>query len=167
MHVQAMDFIAASAAGLSPQSVLEIGSLDINGSVRPLFAGAATYHGLDLVAGDGVDEVADAATWDPGDRRFDLVVSAEVLEHAPAWRDVLGTMWRAPRPSIQTMAFISGAPAASTATVPDHWAVTATPLTSVAAAEVRSVLAEWGVPTWALEVHRDRGDLYLRVLKPR
>lgn len=167
MHVQAMDFIAASAAGLSPQSVLEIGSLDINGSVRPLFAGAATYHGLDLVAGDGVDEVADAATWDPGDRRFDLVVSAEVLEHAPAWRDVLGTMWRALRPGGTLLMTCATDPRPPHSAV-DGWDVRDDEwYANVAAAEVRSVLAEWGVPTWALEVHRDRGDLYLRVLKPR
>ena len=50
MHQQALDFVTAQSRGLPARSVLEIGSLDINGSVRPVFSSAETYHGLDLVA---------------------------------------------------------------------------------------------------------------------
>ena len=43
-------------------NVLEIGSLDINGSVRPMFKPfQLTYTGIDMQEGPGVDIVVDAA----------------------------------------------------------------------------------------------------------
>ncbi len=64
-----------------PRRVYEIGSLNLNGSVRVLFRGAQ-YHGVDIVPGQGVDVVADGATYVPP---FvpDCVVCCEVLEHTP------------------------------------------------------------------------------------
>ena len=63
--------------------VLEVGSRDINGSVRPLFAGVGAYTGVDMLAGPGVDHVVDAhdlgGRFAPGS--FDVVVSTEMLEH--------------------------------------------------------------------------------------
>ena len=62
-------------------AVLEIGSLDVNGSARTVFQpGAAEYLGVDRAAGAGVDMVADAATLDLG-RQFDVVLCCETLEH--------------------------------------------------------------------------------------
>lgn len=83
MHPAALSFATHVVRTIRPpRRVLEMGSRNVNGSVRPLFAGAA-YVGLDLLPGPGVDVVADAATW-PGDGKlFDCVVSTEVLEHAP------------------------------------------------------------------------------------
>jgi SAM-dependent methyltransferase len=60
-------------------AVLELGSYSRNGSVRPLFPGAA-YVGVDVEAGPGVDIVADVATL-AVEPRFDVVVSTETLEH--------------------------------------------------------------------------------------
>ncbi len=166
MHQQALDFVTAQSRGLTARSVLEIGSLDINGSVRPVFTSAVTYHGLDLVAGDGVDEVADAATWDPGSRRFDVVVSAEVLEHAPAWREVLDTAWRALEPGGTLLMTCATDPRPPHSAV-DGWDVRDGEwYRNVPAAEVRALVTEWGATSWAIEVHRDRGDLYLRVRRP-
>ena len=51
MHVQVFEWVARQVTERPASSVLEIGSLDINGSVRPLFASAGHYHGLDIVAG--------------------------------------------------------------------------------------------------------------------
>lgn len=62
--------------------MLELGSRNVNGSVRPLFAGAE-YVGIDWTGGDGVDVVADAGAWRPEVANFDCVVSTECLEHAP------------------------------------------------------------------------------------
>jgi SAM-dependent methyltransferase len=81
MHVEAFSFIAAH---LPPDctSVLEFGSRNINGTVRTLVP-AVRYVGVDISDGDGVDIMADAATVEvPGDP-FDVVVCAEVFEHAP------------------------------------------------------------------------------------
>ena len=66
-----------------PVTVLDIGGRFINGTPRPLFP-HAEYVVLDVLPGPGVDIVADAATWVP-DRAYDVVVCAEVFEHAAEW----------------------------------------------------------------------------------
>jgi hypothetical protein len=61
--------------------VYEVGSLDINGSIRALFPDAEAYHGVDLVPGPAVDAVGDGETHVPPFAP-DCVVCCEVLEHA-------------------------------------------------------------------------------------
>jgi SAM-dependent methyltransferase len=78
---------------LSPYcSVLEVGSYDVNGSVRDLFAGP--YIGVDMQAGPGVDRVMDAHALDFPDSAFDVVVCCEMLEHDPAFWLSLAEMGR-------------------------------------------------------------------------
>jgi hypothetical protein len=82
MHKECYDFMSAWARILRPRSIVEIGSLNVNGSTRDLFPGIP-YTGIDLLNGAGVDIVADGATWRPDDGQlFDLVICTEVLEHA-------------------------------------------------------------------------------------
>jgi hypothetical protein len=88
MHPEAMEFITRIAAKRGPfTNVVDLGGRDINGSPRALFA-AADYTSVDLYPGDGVDVVADARTWTPTVAP-DLVVCAEVLEHAPAAHELV------------------------------------------------------------------------------
>lgn len=61
-------------------SVLEFGSYNVNGTVRDHFYGA-DFCGVDTRDGPGVDIVCDAADFD-GDQMYDVVVTAETLEHA-------------------------------------------------------------------------------------
>lgn len=69
--------------------VLEFGSLDINGSVRPIFMPhAREYVGVDLQAGPGVDVIAGAHEF-RSESLFDVVVCCEVFEHTPVWRDII------------------------------------------------------------------------------
>ncbi|MEU0467299.1 methyltransferase domain-containing protein [Amycolatopsis sp. NPDC006131] len=80
------------AAGLdttAPVDALDLGGADINGTARHLLPNA-TWTGLDIQPGPGVDIVADATTWQP-DRVFDVVVCTELLEHVQNWRAVLAT----------------------------------------------------------------------------
>lgn len=87
MHLAAYDYIAAQVATLGLfRSVIEVGSADMNGSVRPLF-GDARYTGVDIQAGPGVD-VVDDGTWTPP-APVDCVVIAEVFEHTPDWPAIL------------------------------------------------------------------------------
>ena len=166
MHVQAYDFVARSVAGRPAARVLEIGSHDVNGSVRPLFAAAERYHGLDLADGPGVDEVADAADWQPDDA-YDVVVSTEVLEHAPRWREVLATGWDALAAGGRLVVTCATDPRPPHSAV-DGWALRPGEwYRNVPPAEVLEVLDGWGARSWAIEVALDRGDLYLRVDKPR
>jgi SAM-dependent methyltransferase len=96
VHDQALEWIAAHATD-EAVSVLDIGGRDVNGSPRHLFPSAA-WTVLDELPGDGVDIAADAATWDPGDRRWDVVLCAEVFEHTPAWARICATAFRACAP---------------------------------------------------------------------
>ena len=64
--------------------VLEVGSYDVNGSVRQFFPNSTEYVGVDWRPGPGVDHVAFAHKLKlPG--RFDTVISASMLEHDPFW----------------------------------------------------------------------------------
>lgn len=93
MHVEAYEWIESSfnnwVGDKKDLNVLEIGSLDINGSVRSIFTNhARTYLGIDPQAGPGVDYVCDASLFDTGPI-WDVVVCAEVFEHAPVWREIV------------------------------------------------------------------------------
>jgi hypothetical protein len=61
------------------QDVLEIGSQNINGSVRELFTGGK-YLGIDLGPGKDVDLVCHGKDY-YRDTPFDVIVSCESLEH--------------------------------------------------------------------------------------
>ena len=105
MHEQAYEWIAQHATE-EPVSVLDLGGRDINGSPKDLFPKADPYVVLDIADGDGVDVVADAATWVP-DRQFDVVLSAECFEHTDSWPAICITAFAACRPGgwfIATMA---------------------------------------------------------------
>lgn len=85
MHTEALAFAANHAGGEAVWSrTLEVGSRDINGSVRPLIH-TSQYVGLDIAPGPGVDVIADGARLPFPEQTFDLVLMLEVLEHTPAW----------------------------------------------------------------------------------
>lgn len=77
-----------------PVSVLDLGGRDINGSARSAFPGALVYTVLDILPGEGVDIVADAADWEP-DRFWDVVVAAEIFEHTARWPAICRTAFEA------------------------------------------------------------------------
>ena len=81
MHQAALDFVTATVRAHGARGpVYEIGSRNVNGSIRSLFP-AEGYHGIDLSAGTDVDAVADAAGYVPPVVP-QTVVCCEVLEHA-------------------------------------------------------------------------------------
>lgn len=94
MHPPVIDWVEGSFdlwrdGSEGPFDILEIGSLDINGSVRPIFQTTKrSYIGIDMQEGPGVDIVADASTFSIG-LKFDIVVCAEVFEHTPVWREII------------------------------------------------------------------------------
>jgi hypothetical protein len=92
-HPEQTAFIAGVRACLpqhfTGRRVVEIGSRDVNGTVRDYFDGC-DYTGLDAVAGPGVDVVGLAHEYRlPGP--VDVVVTCEALEHDPRWRLTLAT----------------------------------------------------------------------------
>jgi len=64
-------------------SVLDIGSLDINGNNRYLFSDY-TYIGLDIGEGKNVDLVCRGHEY-KSEKQFDIVISTECFEHDEFW----------------------------------------------------------------------------------
>ncbi len=75
------------------KSILEVGSLDVNGSLRTVAErySPSSYIGVDFQAGPGVDQVCDANDLLEkfGRETFDLLISTELLEHVRDWRRVI------------------------------------------------------------------------------
>jgi SAM-dependent methyltransferase len=88
----------ANRALVRGSSVLEIGSYDVNGSIRDMFTDCSEYVGVDLVPGSGVDRVAYGHQVDDADERYDITLSGECFEHNPYWRETLSNMVRMTRP---------------------------------------------------------------------
>ena len=64
---------------LQNKSLLEVGSLNVNGSIREYFNGE--YIGVDRQAGKGVDIVCNAHSLPFSNEGYEVVVSTEMLEH--------------------------------------------------------------------------------------
>ena len=77
----------------SSKRVLEIGSLDINGSLRSFFTNC-DYIGIDVGEGPGVDIVCQGQEYDAPDKSYDVVCSAECFEHNPYWLETFKNMIR-------------------------------------------------------------------------
>ncbi len=77
--------------------VLEIGSLDINGTIRKFF-NSCEYTGIDVGPGCGVDVVCQGQDYDMPDGYYDHVVSCECMEHNPYWHETFLNMIRLCRP---------------------------------------------------------------------
>lgn len=96
MHYAAQQWVERCVAEHGPWArVLEVGSRNVNGSVREFFEASfvgrgrtVAYLGVDAEAGHGVDIQVDFLALAPetvGGAVFDCLVCCEVLEHAP-WR---------------------------------------------------------------------------------
>ncbi len=157
MHREAYQFVATQAARLpvSDAAVLEVGSYNVNGSVRPLFAGAASYVGLDSRAGPGVDVVSDIRNYHGGP--FDIVVCCETLEHDADPGAMIEVMRYRLAPGgllILTCAASERAPHGVMGGAVGNEAYTRiTP----------AAMKRWlhGMDILTLEHHKDRGDLYV------
>lgn len=90
MHIQARKYVeqAVKQHGPFTGAVAEIGSQDVNGTIRDLFSKASSYVGIDIMPGPHVDVVIDAADWRP-ERKFCCIVSTETFEHTPRWPEIL------------------------------------------------------------------------------
>jgi len=98
MHESVHAWVAGvvGIARLRDASVLEVGSLDINGSVRDLFGGP--YVGVDATPGPSVDRVMDAHRLAFPDGTFDAVICCEMVEHDAAFWLTLAEIGRVLRP---------------------------------------------------------------------
>lgn len=76
------------------QRVLEIGSYDVNGTVRDIVGTCEYYLGVDLIDGPGVDQVGFGHELDFDGESFDLTISAECFEHDFYWTKTFLNMIR-------------------------------------------------------------------------
>lgn len=96
-HPQQMQFVNSLKSfmpdAFNSKKVLEIGSLNINGSVRQFFKDCQ-YIGIDVGAGPGVDIVCPGQEYNAPDNTFDTLISCECFEHNPFWVETFDNMIR-------------------------------------------------------------------------
>lgn len=140
--------------------VLDVGSLNVNGTNRRLFNGGS-YLGVDILPGDGVDLVG---TVHDVQGEFDVIISTEMLEHDPGWREsVLGMIARlAPGGFLILTCAGPGRVEHGTRNCPDPGMENDTDYYgNISLTDMLAVVRE--VPWQHLEVHFERGhcDTYL------
>jgi len=96
-HIQQMNFVQR-VKGTFPQnftdvSVLEVGSLFINGTVKEFFTNC-NYVGIDLDSGPNVDLVVGGHEYDAPENSFNTIISCECFEHNPFWVQTFANMIR-------------------------------------------------------------------------
>lgn len=77
--------------------MLEVGSLNINGTIRDFFDGCK-YIGYDVGAGKGVDVVYDGLNFNEADNTLDTAGSCNCFEHNPNWVSNFRDMHRMLKP---------------------------------------------------------------------
>lgn len=84
------------------KKVIEIGSYDVNGSIRSIVESLnpSDYVGVDLKEGPGVDMVCSAEELLNCfcDDNFDVVISTEMIEHVKDWRKVISNIKKICKP---------------------------------------------------------------------
>lgn len=96
-HPAQQEFVARLKSKLptyfEDKIVLEVGSLDINGSIREFFTDC-NYTGIDIGEGPGVDIVCEGQNFEGDDCSYDVTCSTECFEHNPHWIKTFENMIR-------------------------------------------------------------------------
>jgi len=96
-HSQQRDFVGKLKNHLpkyfNQKSVLEVGSLNVNGTLRDFFT-ECRYIGIDVSPGNEVDVVCEGQNYNAPDNTYDVVSSAECFEHNPYWFETFQNMIR-------------------------------------------------------------------------
>jgi len=98
MHQEVLDFFVEVRQLYADfftrhSEVLDIGSRDINGSLRQFFPLLTDYLGIDLSPGPGVDMVCHAKNLAVSHHKaYDVIVSSEALEHDKYWAQTLESL---------------------------------------------------------------------------
>ena len=145
------------------QRVLEIGSLNINGTVRDFFIDC-DYVGIDVHEGNCVDIVAYGHEFDAPNGAFDTVISAECFEHNPFWAQTFENMRRLSSGMVIVTAATTGrAEHGTTRTSPQD-----SPLTvelwdyykNIEVADLMSFPLDEMFLSWEIETNHSSHDIY-------
>jgi len=137
MHESVMQFVAQKCPSVAGKSVLEVGSLNVNGSVRSILEpqGPSQYLGIDMCDGPGVDRICDVQTYAAREgcisladgsfvpAPYDFVISCEMLEHAEDWKGAFRAMCDLLKPG-GTLLLTTRGPGFPRHNVPDYWRFT-------------------------------------------
>lgn len=163
MHQAAYEYVekVVKENPVSGLKVLEIGSYNVNGSPRPLFADAAKYVGVDTRAGPDVDVVMDAR--DYSGKGFDVVVCMETLEHDRDPAEVLKAAFNALKEG--GLLIVT---AASTGRMPHSvdggaWDGVQ-PYENISARQMKTLLADWAEVD--VTFNQAAADVYATARKP-
>ena len=89
MHPEIIEWVNEARRLARPGArVVEVGSGDMNGTVRQLFP-ASDYVGVDLRIGAGMEILGDARALPLQSDSCDLVLCLSVLEHVRCWRRIV------------------------------------------------------------------------------
>jgi SAM-dependent methyltransferase len=95
MHQQQSDFIRKVLDKYpkykTEQTILDCGSLDINGNNRKFFDNYKSYTGLDVGPGNNVDIISRVHEYKTK-KKYSVVISGEMLEHDEYWEQSLQRM---------------------------------------------------------------------------
>lgn len=98
MNDSCMNFISKNLIHeeINGKKVIEIGSRDVNGTIRPKIElyGPSEYVGVDIEKGPGVDKICygEDLVETFGKESFDVIISTEVLEHVKNWKKVISNI---------------------------------------------------------------------------
>mgnify|MGYP002630365944 CR=1 FL=1 len=103
-HKEQLDFFQGLGIRFSEHfdkasKILEVGSQNINGSVRQFFPNATEYLGIDLGMAPDVDWVIPGELVELPSGWAEVVISTECFEHCKAWEKVFINMMRIVAPS--------------------------------------------------------------------
>jgi SAM-dependent methyltransferase len=94
-HLSCINFVASALIEqeIKGKLVLEVGSLDVNGSIRPHVEKLrpVKYIGVDVAMGTGVDEICNVKDilTRYGKESFDALITTELLEHVKDWKKAI------------------------------------------------------------------------------
>lgn len=130
MHGSVLGWFVGGAlqpSDIEDHNVIEVGSFNVNGSVRPHVKAMdpASYVGVDIIPGLGVDQIVSAVDLVSifGPNSFDVVISTEMLEHAEDWQAAIRNMVEILRPG-GVLIFTTRSVGFAYHNPPDHWRYT-------------------------------------------
>ena len=123
--------------------VIDLGSLDVNGSLKELFSDSE-YIGIDIVSGKNVDIVCKADEAPFPDAIFDVVISAEMLEHDEFWKESLLKMYNLAKPNalIAISCAGEGRPEHGTTRTGAEWGTSSDYYMNITPDNIRSIYGE-------------------------